>query len=211
MVDVGLCKVSSSLGYFTSCAGLRAISVLPIISKLLERHICTHLMLYLRSFNLIVSTQSGFRPLHSTESILIKMTDEWLEAMNQGLCTGAIFLDLRKAFDVVNHDLLVAKLQMYGCFLSALLWFKATCLTLDSVSTLQEPYLILKYWVLEFLRGSIFGPVFFLLFINDLPLIWKNSNGLFADDATFYVSASTVTDVEVQLQRDLSNTATSVD
>ena len=48
----------------------RPISVLPIISKLLERHICTHLMLYLRSFNLNVSTQSGFRPQNSTESIL---------------------------------------------------------------------------------------------------------------------------------------------
>ena len=56
----------------------RPISVLPIISKLLERHICTHLMLYLRSFNLIVSTQPGFCPHHSTESILIKMTDDRL-------------------------------------------------------------------------------------------------------------------------------------
>ena len=82
-------------------------------------------MLYLRAFVLIVSTQSGFRPHHSTESILIKMTDE-LEAMDQGLFTGAtVFLDLRKAFDVVNHDLLVAKLQMYGCSSSALLWFKS--------------------------------------------------------------------------------------
>ena len=82
-------------------------------------------MLYLRSFNLIVSTQSGFRSHHSTESILIKMTDDWLEAMDQGLYTGAIFLDLRKAFDVVNHDLLIAKLQIYGCSPSSLLWFKS--------------------------------------------------------------------------------------
>ena len=91
----------------------RPITVLPIISKLRERHICTHLMLYLCSFNLIVSTQSGFRPHHSTESILIKMTVDWLETTDQGLHTGVIFLDLRKAFDVVNHDLLVAKLQLY--------------------------------------------------------------------------------------------------
>ena len=81
-------------------------------------------MLYLRAFVLIVSTHSGFRPHHSTESILIKMTDE-LEAMDQGLFTGAIFLHLRKAFDVVNQELLVAKLQMYGCSSLALLWFKS--------------------------------------------------------------------------------------
>ena len=54
-------------------------------------------MLYLRSFNLIVSTQSGFQPQRSAESILIKMTDDWLDTIDQGLYTGAIFLDLRKA------------------------------------------------------------------------------------------------------------------
>ena len=106
----------------------RPISVLPIISKLLERHICTQLMLYLRSYNLIVSTQSGFRLHHSTKSKLIKMTDDWLEAMDQGVYTGAIFLDLHKAFDVVNHDLLIAKLQMYGCSSSTLFWLRS-CLS----------------------------------------------------------------------------------
>jgi len=53
------------------------------------------------------------------------MTDDWLEAMDQGLYTGANFLDLRKAFDAVNHDLLIAKLQIYGCSPSSLLWFKS--------------------------------------------------------------------------------------
>jgi len=107
-------------------------------------------MPYLCSFNLIVSTQSGFRPHHSTESILIKMTDDWLEAMDQGLYTGAIFLDLRNAFDVVNHDLLIAKLQIYGCSPSSLLWFKSY-LT-DCRRIFQAPYLIPKYCLLVFPR-----------------------------------------------------------
>ena len=74
------------------------------------------------------------------------MNDDWLEAMDQDFFTGAIFLDLRKAFDVVYHDLLAAKLQMYGCSSSASdCGSKATCQTIDSVSTLQEPYLTLRY------------------------------------------------------------------
>ena len=166
-------------------------------------------MLYLRSYNLIISTQSGFRPhSHSTESILIKMTDDWLEAIDQGLFTGAIFLDSRKAFDVVNHDLLVAKLQMYGYSSSALLWFKRylsdrrQCVNI--AGTLSDNELLIS----GVLQGSILSPVLFLLVINDLPLTWTNRNGLFVDDATFYASASTLTYVQVQLQRDLSITAT---
>ena len=127
------------------------------------------------------------------------MTDDWLEAMVQGLFTGAIFLDLRKAFDFVNHDLLVAKLQMYGCSSSALLWFKSylsdrrQCVNIAGTLSDTE---VLKSGVPQ---GSILGPVLFLLSINDLPLTWKNRNGLFADDATFYASASNLNDVPVQL------------
>ena len=105
------------------------------------------------------------------------MTDDWLEAMDQCLYTGAIFLDLRKAFDVVNHDLLVAKLQMHACCSSALLWFKIylsdrrQCVNIAGTLSDTE---VLRSGVS---KGSIMGPVLFLLFINDLPLTWTNRNG----------------------------------
>ena len=121
------------------------------------------------------------------------MTDDWLEAMDQDLFPGAIFLDLRKAFDIVNHDL-------YGCSSSALLWFKSflsdrlQCVNIAGTLSDTE---VLKWGVPQ---GSTLDPVIFLLLINDLPLTWKNRNGLFTDYATFYASASNQTDVQVQLQ-----------
>ena len=117
-------------------------------------------MLYLRSFNLIVSTQSGFQPQRSTESILIKMTDDWLDAIDQGLHTGAIFPDLRKAFNVVNRDLIVAKLQIHGCSPSSLLYFKSyltdrrRCVDLKGTVSDTE---VLAFGILQ---GSILGPAF---------------------------------------------------
>lgn len=147
----------------------RPISVLPIIiSKLLERHICIQLMLYLRSYNLIVSTQSGFRPHHSTESILIKMTDDWLAAMDQGFYTGAIFLDLRKAFDVVNHDLFITKLQTYGCSSSTLLFRSSEAIyqTPVKVYISQVLHLTLKYCVLEFHRAQFLALSFSFLLLT---------------------------------------------
>ena len=97
---------------------------------------------------------------------------------------------------------------MYGCSSSVLRWFKSylwdrrQCVNIAGTLSDTE---VLKSGVPQ---GSLLGPVFFLLFINDLPLTWKNRNGLFADYATFYASALNLTDVQLQLQQDLSNTTT---
>ena len=128
--------------------------------------------------------------------------------MDQGLHTDAIFSDLRKAFDVVNHDLLVAKLQLYGSSSSAVLWFKSYLSDHQQRVNIAVTLSDTKVQSSGVAQGSILGPILFLLFINDVPLNWKNRNGLFADYATFYASVSTLTDVQVQLQRDLSNTTT---
>ena len=100
-----------------------------------------------------VSTLIGF--------VSSKMTDDWFETMDQGLYTGVIFLDLRKAFDVVNLDLLVTKLQMYGCSSPD----RRQCANITGTLSDTE---VLRSAVPQ---GSVLGPVLFLLFINDLPVL----------------------------------------
>jgi hypothetical protein len=92
----------------------RPISVLPILSKLIEKAVHKHMYTFLSEHNLINKQQSGFRPLHSTETALTDMIDDWLQNMNDGKLTGVAFIDLRKAFDTVNHEILLCKLRDMG-------------------------------------------------------------------------------------------------
>ena len=85
----------------------RPISILPILSKVLERVVFDQLYDYLNSNNLINVYQSGFRPLHSTATALLNSTDEWLKSFEQGKVVCSVMIDLKKAFDTVDFDLLI--------------------------------------------------------------------------------------------------------
>ncbi len=79
----------------------RPISVLTILSEVLEKHVHDSLMNYLNKYNLLHITQSGFRPKHSCETALIGMVDRWLKSMNEGSMIGVVMVDFKKAFDLV--------------------------------------------------------------------------------------------------------------
>ncbi|CAB4023601.1 Hypothetical predicted protein, partial [Paramuricea clavata] len=102
----------------------RPISVLPVVSKVHERLIHNQLASYFDENNLLCRSQSGFRKKHSTETAVTHFADQILMGMDKGLVTGAVFIDLAKAFDTIDHDVLIRKLKHYGVSNESLLWFK---------------------------------------------------------------------------------------
>ena len=103
----------------------RPISSLPTISKLIENWVESQFSKYLNEFNLLYKSQSGFRPKHSTEPALILLTESWLKAINEGKIVGCVLVDFCKAFDLVDHHILLKKLKCYKCNNSCLSWFES--------------------------------------------------------------------------------------
>ncbi len=103
----------------------RPISVLCNLSKFLEKHIHESLYTFLIKHSLLYLDQSGFLAFHSCETALTRLVDKWTSNMEEGLLNGIVLLDLRNAFDLVNTDILLQKLEIYNFDDNSLCWFKS--------------------------------------------------------------------------------------
>ena len=126
----------------------------------------------------------------STETALTRLTDQILTNIDNDELTGLVFIDFRKALDVIDHELLLKNLSMFGVRPSSVTWFKSYLserkqfITLGKVKSEQ---LTVKQGVPQ---GSILGPVIFVLFINDIPLcVHKSTMDIYADDSTLSSSS----------------------
>ena len=179
----------------------RPISILPILSKILEKHVHNCLSNFLHEHQLSHKTQSGFRSQHSCETALIHMIDSWLEAMDNWKIIGVVLVDFKKAFDLVDHRILLSKLKLYAMNNEALMWFNLYQTYRQqqvSVNNSRSDFEPVSCGVPQ---GSILGPLLFLLFINDLPLYTANvSTDMYADDTTLYDIKNSKDLIEQSLQ-----------
>ena len=147
----------------------RPVALLPIFSKILERAVFLQMVKYLESNHLLNPNHHGCRQGHNTATALLQMYDQWLEEVENGMMVGVMLVDLSAAFDMVDHDILIKKLELYGLDNQSLSWMKSYLSSRSQVVMVDgclSPPLSITCGVPQ---GSILGPLLYILFTNDIP------------------------------------------
>ena len=185
---------------------LRPVSLLSLPGKILEKLIQNKLSHFLETNQILDGKQGGFRPKHSTTDTAVTFTEDLYLGMNTKQFTVAVFVDLRKAFDTVNHKILLKKIEKIGINFRLRKWF-ADYLSNGTQSTfannIYSEALSLTCGVPQ---GSVLGPTLFLIYINDVKNVLSQSKHLlYADDTVLYITDNSLDRIENNLQLDLVN------
>ena len=193
-------------GEDTEPCNYRPISILPVLSKIMERVVFNQLYPFLDSQSLLHDNQSGFRPKFSTSSALLNITEDWIHAIDKGEFVGIVMLDLQKAFDTVNHSILIHKLQEYGLNINVINWFQSYLKDRNHVTTINGMKSNVQNSTCGIPQGSILGPLLFIMYINDLPKHVSNVQiSMYADDTAIFYTSKDVNDIVDKINDDMKN------
>ena len=169
----------------------RPISLLSNVNKIIEKLMFNRLYTFLEDHKCIYNLQFGFRKNHSTNHAILSIIEKIQDAIKNNKFAIGIFIDLQKAFDTVNHSILLKKLNHYGIQSITNKWFESYLTNRQqfvSINGHNSDYSITKHGVPQ---GSVLGPLLFLIYINDLHTCIKNSRTFhFADDTNLLFTPS---------------------
>ena len=181
----------------------RPITILPSVSKIYKRLTETQIKPFSLGFlNLLLG---GFREHYSTQHALLRFKEKSKKSLDVGSCVGAVFMDLSKAFDSLNHELLVAKLEAYGFSRGALTFIHSYLYKRKQRAKVNGSYSEWKDIDLGVPQGSVLGPLLLYIYINDLLLFVPDIDICnYADDTTLYVSDADTKNILNKLESSIS-------
>ena len=196
-----LCKKGSQ----TNPENFRHISLLPLISKIMERIVYDQVDNVLHQNNILYNYQSGFRKNHSTDFCLSFLNDKILKGLDIGLCTGMILIDLQKTFDTINYEIVLGKLHAIGLSEMTIAWFKSYLSDWAFKNNINNHFSDLCKSSCGVPQGSILGSLLFLLYVNDMPQAVHSDLFLYADDSSLTFQHKDVHIIEHHSNKDFAN------
>lgn len=187
------------------CSEYRPINNVPVYEKLLEMVVKEQLLQYCEKNNIIVTNQSGFRQGHSCESVVVNICDEFRRAVDSNHFVLAVFLDFRRAFETIDRNILVHKLERLGLSSTVLKWFKCYLCNRSQIvkfkNSLSDPISVEN----GVPQGTVLGPLLFLLYINDIVKVVRYARiELFADDTMIYITGKNINQMQVDMNSDIN-------
>lgn len=200
-------------GEKSDMSNYRPVTLIPIISKIFEKIMLKRLQDFATRYGILIKEQFGFRQNSTTSLACFNLVKLITEAINDKLPITAIFLDMSKAFDFVDHRLLLSKLDKYGIRGKANAWLKSylndrhQCVEISRICNNQKDAYRSDFQHNKFgvPQGSVLGPFLFLMYINDLPNVTSHKTILFADDTTLLVKYQNAETYEREINGALNN------
>ena len=183
----------------------RPISLLPLPGKILEKLVHTQLTLFLEDNDLLTESQFGFRKQRSTTHAISQLLNQVYTNINRSVITAAVYVDFSKAFNCVQHPILMDKLGKLNLHHTVLAWITSYLTDREQRTLANNVYSTSQLVQQGVPQGSVLGPLFYVIYSNDIAEIIENSGFVFyADDTVLYSKQKSIHHAEAELQRDLN-------